>query len=136
MFSPEIAALDLKPDGELVKLEMAQIDALGLSAHAAMTESALGLAIGDGAEEGLKALLDSPAADSSPVFYMEMDAAAYYEMTGQSMLDDVELNSIPEIRDAVDRMTEAASAVTDRMDFAIRLTERGIEISSEVILHD
>ncbi len=136
MFSPEIAALGLKPDGELVKLEMAQIDALGLTAHAAMTESALGLAIGDGAEEGLKALLDSSAADSSPVLYMDMDAAAYYEMTGQSMLVDVELNSIPEIRDAVDRMTEAASAVTDRMDFAIRLTEQGIEMSSEVILHD
>jgi len=136
MFSPEIAALDIKPDGELVRLELPQIDAMGLIVHAAMTDSALGLAIGDGAEDGLKALLSSSASGSSPVVYMEGDAASYYEMSGQSMLVDVELESIPEIQDAVGRMTEAAAAVTDRIDMSIRLTERGIEIESAMTLHD
>ena len=40
MFSPELAALDLGPDGVPVRLDMAQIAATGNTVHLAMSDSA------------------------------------------------------------------------------------------------
>lgn len=139
MFSPELASLNLQPDGKPVALDLPQMAAMGISAFAALTENALAISVGEDSENELGGLLGADASDPSPFMSFSMDAARYYGFLGEAMAvsrDDQENAPSPEMRAAMQEVMEAVADVYDRMSADIRFTERGVEVVSSVTLHD
>jgi len=139
MLSPELAGLDLQPDGEPLKLDMPQAQALGGDVYVAMTDDALALSVGDGAETELAQMLNADAKDNGTFLSFSMDAARYYTFIGEAIAlsepDDEEAMS-PEFQAAMQDMMLAVADIYDRMLVDVRFTEKGIVIDSSVTLRD
>jgi len=136
MFSPELAALDIEPNGEPVELKLGQLAAMGQTVHVAMTDGALALSVGEGTEDRLGDMLDANAAKPSPFMTFDMDAARYYEFIGESMTAGQETGASPEMQAAVQKMLASVQEGVDRMSVTIDFTENGIEMNSTVTLAD
>jgi hypothetical protein len=141
MMSPDLAAVDLQPDGVPVPLALPQLQAFAKSAYAAMAQTALAVSMGSEARTRVTAVLNADSSEPPPIMSASMDASTYYELVSQSMMaeqdeEGVE-NPLPEpariaLRDAV----LAMGKMYDRMAFNVRFTARGIEMNSKVSLHD
>jgi hypothetical protein len=139
MFSPELAALEIKPDGEPVKLEIAQVAATtGQDVFLAMSDSGLAISIGDGMEQNLSAMLQATVADPAPFAAFEMDAARYYNFIGATMAARAndENPAPPEVQEAMRDILAVMEETFERMYFNVNFTEQGIEMSSKVTLAD
>ena len=139
MFSPELAALEIKPDGEPVKLEIAQIVATtDQDVFMAMSDSGLAISIGDGMEQNLSAMLKATVADPAPFTTFEMDAARYYNFVGASMAlrANGEDPAPPEVQEAMQDILAVMEETFERMFFNVNFTQQGIEMSSKVTLAD
>ncbi|MDX2412373.1 MAG: hypothetical protein QNK16_08970 [Woeseiaceae bacterium] len=140
LFSPEGAELNLQTDGKPVALDNAQIQSMGFSPYAAMTEDALAIGLGENAEEDLQNMLAVKAKEPGPFMSFSMDAARYYSFIGDAMemteQDDDGKAPPPEIQAAVSDIMDVISELYDRMSVEVDLTERGIELKSSVTLKD
>lgn len=139
MFSPELASLNLQADGKPVPLDLPQMQAMGITAFAAMNEGALAISVGEDAESELKGVLGADAADPSPFMSFSMDAARYYGFLGEAMSvadSDDENAPTPEMQAAMREVMEAVAEVYDRMSVDVSLTKRGVELHSSVTLQD
>lgn len=137
MFSPEFAALNLESNGKPLRLSMPQIDALGQVVHIAMTDDALAISVGGGMERGLSDLLKSSAPDAPPFIYTEMDAAAYYEYVGISMLGGASaVSDIPELQEAISEQNAVFQELMDKISFNVSFTGDGVVLGYEVLLKD
>lgn len=139
MFSPELASLNLNPDGKAVLLDLPQVQAVGKAVYAAMLEDAVAISVGADAESRVSSVLTAKSGEPPPMFSMSMDAGRYYGLIGDAMVidqqdEDSELS--PEAREALrDAMTSIAE-MYDRMAFDLRFTDRGVELASRVTLKD
>ena len=136
MFSPELAALDLEPDGEPVRLEMGQLAALGQTVHIAMTDDAIAVSVGEGTEDRLGAMLAASVNDPSPFMAFEMDAARYYDSIGDAMMTDGDgdIESMQELQEAMQAMMNMAKESLSRLSITVDFTEHGIALNSTVHL--
>lgn len=136
MFSPELAALSLEPDGEPVKIDMGQIAAMGQTVHVAMTDDAIAVSVGEGTEERLGDMLTASLNDPSPFMTFEMDAARYYSFLSDAMMSGRggQLESMPELQEATQEMMDAVAKSISRMSMSVEFTGNGIEINSTVHL--
>jgi hypothetical protein len=129
MFSPELAGLDLQPDGEPVLLDLPQAQMMGGDAYIAMTDDAVALSVGDGAELKLGDMLTADATDNGTLFSFGMDAGRYYEFAGEAIAQaqkDDDNPMTPAMQHATQEIMLAMAAMFDRMSVDIRLTEDGI----------
>ena len=102
-----------------------------------MTDNALAMSVGDGAETELSGMLAADAEDDGTFFSFSMDAARYYTFIGEAMAaaeTDDESPMSPEFRAAMQDMVLAVADIYDRMSVDIRFTEKGIVIDSSVTL--
>ena len=140
LFSPELAELNLQADGKPVLLNNAQIQSMGFSPYAAMTEDALAIGLGENAEKDLQKMLAVEAKEPGPLMSFSMDAARYYSFIGDAMAmaeqDDDGKAPPPEIQAAVNDIMDVISELYDRMSVDVDLTKRGIELNSSVTLKD
>jgi len=137
MFSPEFAALNLESNGDPVRLNLPQVDALGQVVHIALADDALAVSVGDGMEEGLSDLLKSSSPDDPPFIYSEIDAGAYYEYLGTSMMGGAgDLSEMPELEEAMTELNAVSKELMDKIDFNISFTDDGVLLSSDVLLKD
>jgi len=139
MFSPELAEMNLQPDGEPVALDMPQVQAMGIAAFAALTENAVAISVGDDAEAQLQSMLFADTVDSAPLLSFSMDAARYYGFLGEAITarkQDQEKGPSPEMQAAMNEIMQAVAGLYDRMSVDVRLTERGVELESSVTLRD
>lgn len=139
MFSPELANLNLRPDGKPVALDMAQMQAMGIAAFAALTDNALAISVGEEAEADVVKMLDADAPESTPFMSFSMDAARYYGFLGDAMAvsgGDKEKGPSAEMQAAMQEVMRAVADVYDRMSADVLFTERGVEIVSTVTLQD
>jgi len=137
MFSPDIAALAIEPDGEPVRLTVPQMMGTDEVLHIAMTDTALGLSVGEGMEAGLASMLNAAVPERSPFMVFEMDAARYYEFINDAILaDQGGTGAMPELQEAIGDITRIAQNALKRVSFDIYFTEHGIEMESEIILAD
>lgn len=139
MLSPELASLDLQPDGEPLQLDMPQAQMLGGDVFVAMTDDALALSVGDGAETELARMLTADATDNGTFLSFSMDAARYYTFIGEAMAlsePDDENAMSPEFQAAMQDMMLVIADIYDRMFVDVRFTEKGIVIDSSVTLRD
>ena len=136
MFSPELAALSLEPNGEPVKLEMGQIAAMNQAVYVAMTDDAIAVSVGEGTAERLGDMLAASVIDPAPFMTFEMDAARYYSFLSDAMLAGRggELESMPELQKASQEMLDAVAKSVSRMSMSVDFTEHGIEFNSTVDL--
>jgi hypothetical protein len=138
MFSPEIAAMDLEPDGEPVRFESPQLNGMVDTAYVAITENALALSVGAGTEDELGSMLTAAVSEPPPFMSMEMDGARYYDFIQQAVVlqDDGEEQTPPELKAALGDIIGVAGEMFSRMMFTVQFTERGVEFPSTVVLAD
>jgi len=138
MFSPEIAGLDIKPDGKPVRFESQRLAGAVDAAYVAMTDTALAMSIGQGTEVQLGDMLSAAVNEPHPFASMEMDTARYYEFISKTMVieDDGEDSIPPELKAAIGEAMASAGQIFSRMTVRVEFTERGIEIPSTVELSE
>lgn len=134
MFSPELASLNIEANGEPVKVEMGQLAAMRQTVHAAMTDDAIAVSVGEGTEARLSEMLQADINEPAPFVAFEMDAARYYSFISDAMISGDDPEAMPEIQDATKAMLDAISESISRMSLAVNFSEHGIEIDSTVTL--
>ena len=138
MFSPEIAMLNLQPDGKAVEFTPRQLGGVVDSAFIAMDNSALALSVGDGAKSSVTDLLGASSASPAPFMSIAMDAERYYSFIGEAMMmednGDNELSA--EGMQALSDIMTTIGELYERMMMDVHFTSRGIEIDSVVTLGD
>ena len=109
MFSPELAALDLQPDGKPVKIELPPVSPLLSEAFVAMTDNALALSLGSDQTDKLVKMLDADFADPAPFISLFMDTGRYYELVAKTIQLEKSDKVSPELVAAIsDVMTSMA----------------------------
>lgn len=139
MFSPELAGLNLQPDGKAVELSMPLLSAVAESAFAAMLDDAVAISLGANAEKRVTSVLTAKSSEPPPAFSMTMDATRYYGLIAESMMqksgnDDEELSK--QSREAMRDAMLAIGEMYDRMAVDMQYTSRGVEVQSTVTLAD
>lgn len=131
MFSPELAALDIQPDGTPVALDLPQTAWLPEPPFVALTDDTLALATGDGSRQRIERVLAAKSADPAPFMSFAGDAGRYYGMVGEAVDtagDTAELS--PEARAAIRDSMQALAAVYDRLQVDVRFTRRGVTVDA------
>lgn len=139
MFSPEIAALNLQPDGNPVALELPQLQSMGMEAFAALNEGALAISVGEEAEAEVADMLGAETVSPSPFISFSMDAARYYGFMGEAIAAGDESGAqapTPEMKDAMNEMMQSIADLYDRMSGDVLFTEHGIEVRMVEVLKD
>ena len=138
MFSPEIAGLDIEPDGVPVRFESQRLAGMVDAAYVAMTDTALAISIGQGTEARLGDMLSAAVNEPHPFASMEMDAARYYDFISKTMViqDEGEEPTPEELKAAIGETMVAFGEVFSRMTVRVEFTERGIEIPSIIELSE
>jgi hypothetical protein len=139
MFSPELAQLDVQPDGKPTRLTLPPISPALNDAFLAMTENSLAISVGAKGEAELVELLKSGYAEPSPFISMNMDGESYYgfiadsmEIAGQEQAAKGE--GSPEVTAALKRVMESFKGMLGQMTFDVEFTSRGIEMRSDTEL--
>ena len=138
MFSPEIAGLDIQPDGEPVRFESPQLAGVVDAAYVAMTDNAFAISVGHGTEARLGEMLSAAINEPHPFMSMEMDTARYYDFMAKTMVveDDEEDQTPPELKAAIGEIMVVVGDMFSRMTFQVEFTGRGIEFPSTIELSD
>jgi hypothetical protein len=140
MMDPQIAALNLVPDGKPVKLVLTQLAEFAGEAFAALSTDALSISLGEGAEANSADMLVADSAEPTPFMSMNMDSARYYSMIGEAMSQEPEgddAEKMPKaIRDAMRDVMVLSGSLYERMSVEIQFTARGVEINSTMKLSD
>ena len=135
---PEVAALNLLPDGKARALDFPQIKEFAEQAFAALSEGALSLTFGEEGEQEAEAMLSAKVDKTKPFMSFAMDARRYYEFIGEAMMEaEPEEGEEPmpeEMRVALRDAMVASGEVYERLVVNVHLTERGIELGSRMTL--
>lgn len=140
MLVPDLESLPLKPGEAPVRLPEQMIPVPGLVAFAAMTDNAIGLAVGEGEEAGLTAFLDRKAGPEGMFFSASYDMAAYLEYS-EKLGDYYQVTQNSENygqspNDAVNELGEAISSairqMADRSDSSMSFTPEGLVIENHM----
>ncbi|MGK7910726.1 MAG: hypothetical protein AB4050_04470 [Synechococcus sp.] len=146
-FNPQIASLNLQPDGEPVQLDVSQLTGQFVpgpfdSTYVAMTDDSLAVAIGESSANQLSDLFNANADDVSPILSIHLDNQRYYEIVGQALEaehatarvsgDGEEISR--EMETAIEQLMTGTGEMIDRVSMNIFFTERGIEIPSSFTL--
>ncbi len=145
MMDPELASLNLQPDGKPVKLTMASIAEFAEEAYAALSDSALSLAFGEGSESKSADMLVADSATVAPFMSISMDADEYYSFMAEAMDAEAAAETDeegeseempPAVKEAMRKAMLAGGDFYDRIAADVLFTERGIEINSRATFVD
>lgn len=140
MMDPQLAAMNLQPDGKPVKLEMAQLAEIADEAYAALSDNALAVSVGEGSETMAAELLVAESKEPAPLFSMTMDTASYYGLIGDAMMHSEPKEGEEEmplaVRTALKDVMTLMGQVYRRMSLDVTLTPKGIEMHSRLMLAD
>lgn len=138
MFSPELAALNLQPGGDPVALDLPQLQAMGVSAFAALTDSALAVSVGEESESEVQGMLDAEGSSPAPFMSFSIDAARYYSFMGEAIAagEVGEDAPTPEMQAALQNLMQSVADLYDRMSGDVLFTENGIEMHMTETLKD
>ena len=138
MMSPEVAAVNLLPDGKARLLDLPQLAELAEQAYAALSVGALAIGIGTGGDKVAETMLVAAPGASRPVFTTSVDARRYYEVIAKAVMEgEPEEDGEPmplEMREALRDTITASAEMYDRMTVNVHLTKRGVEVGSRIKL--
>jgi hypothetical protein len=104
MFSPELAALNLEPDGKPARFESPQLQSAFDAVYLAMSDNAVAMSVGDDMDQQLPDMLAAEAEDNGILLSFSMDASRYYAFIAEAMLvakEDDENPMPPEFQGAL-----------------------------------
>ena len=140
IFSPEIAALNLLPDGKARLLQLPQLAEIADQAFAALSSGGLAVSLGEGGDTNAEAMLAADVADEKPFMSVAFDAKRYYEFIGQAAMegdDSEEGEEVPmALRAAIRDAMVSSGEMYERMAFNVHFTDRGVEVSTRLTLAD
>ncbi len=135
MFSPELAALDLRPGGEPQPVPAELVPQLaGTPAWVGLSESGLGIAVGEGQDSALPNALTAGSADSA-ILSFGLDIAAYAELVSIGLANLPGQGADFDAEEAAEAMA-ALSSLYRYMAGSLHLSETGIEMRLTVDLLD
>ena len=105
------------------------------AAYAAMSDSAIAVAVGEGAAERASGALSAESVEPPLSMGFNMNASLYYQLMAQNAMDSSD-DELPEAREAMREAMLASSEIYDRMSFGLRFTEQGVVIESRATLAD
>jgi hypothetical protein len=112
---------------------------MGIDAFAVLSDDAIAISVGDGAEAELEGMISAEAAAEAPFVSFSMDASRYYGFLGDAIAAgeaDSEDAPSPKLQAALNEIMVAVADVYDRMSADVRFTPRGVEIDTSVTLKD
>ena len=140
MFSPEIAALNLLPDGKAKLLDLPQLAEIADQACAALSSKGVAVSLGEGADANAEAILQADVAKEKPFMSMAFDAKRYYEFIGQAAMEGGRSEGgeevPPAMRAAIRDAMVSSGEMYERMAFNVLFTERGVELNTRMTLAD
>ena len=136
MFLPDLTELAIAPGEPPVRLPETLIPVPGVVTFAAMSDSAIGLSVGEGEEAGLPAFLDEKAGPKDTFLSASYDMKAYMEYTdkvsAQLQTEEHSNDGHHAGVEAMQAIGEAAEKVlketTDRNTVTMKLTADGLAI--------
>jgi hypothetical protein len=138
LMSPQVAALNLLPDGKSRRLDLPELGEMAEKAFAALSSGAMSISVGEGAAQKAEAMLEADVERTSPLMSMSMDAKRYYEFVGQAMMQEDEPEEgepTPiEVREAMRDVVLSSGSIYERMFTRVHLTSRGIEVDTRMTL--
>jgi len=147
MFLPDLAGLNLVKGDPPVQIPSSLIPMTNVTAFAALSDTAIGVAFGAGEEQGLGAFLERKVAGDGTFMSLNYDTAAYLDFTrhtgrkwraGPSGADNEENRyragedqpaAVMEIAEAIQ---QAYKAVAGRSGMRLRFTDQGLVIDSRM----
>jgi hypothetical protein len=138
MFNPDVAGLNLQPDGKPIPLDLPQLTGNVETPFVAMTESALVISVGDGAETQAADMLDGALDERPPFMSLAIDAQRYYSLVGDAIAarDHGAGVPSPEKQEAMKEAMDALGNIYERMKADVRFTTRGVEIDGRITVAD
>lgn len=140
MMSPEIAALNLVPDGKAKLLNLPQLAEIAEQAFAALSDTGLSVSMGEDADTKAEAMLAADVVESKPFMSVAFDAKRYYEFVGEAAMQDDSAEGGEEVplamRTALRDAMVSSGEMYERMAFNVHLTERGVEVDTRMTLTD
>ena len=140
LMNPQIAAMNLLPDGDARKLDFPELGELAKQAFAALSNTGLSISIGDGAEQKAEAMLEADMVSTKPFMSISLDAKRYYDFVAQAVMqaeESEEQDPTPvEVREAMRDVMLSSGSIYDRMSSRVYLTSRGIEVTTQMTLLD
>ncbi|MDT8438443.1 MAG: hypothetical protein RQ729_05505 [Wenzhouxiangellaceae bacterium] len=135
MFAPAVAAMDLRPGGDPVRVPdelAAGLGQTGLEFWMAMAESALGLAVGEEQVPALQGSLAKTTVDDN-LLAGRMDISLLPQLIdfARGTIADIEDDEMAAALEVQRAQYVALAEVYDRSSFQLKLTERGIELLSQ-----
>ena len=140
MMSPEVAALNLVPDGKAKLLDLPQLAEIAEQAFAALSDTGLSVSMGADADTKAEAMLAADVVESKPFMSVAFDAKRYYEFVGEAAMQDDSTEGGEEVplamRTALRDAMVSSGEMYERMAFNVHLTERGVEVDTRMTLTD
>lgn len=141
MFLPDLAELGMTPGSPPVRLPESLIQVPGIVAYAAMTDDAIGLAVGEAEEERLPEFLDKDPGPEGMFLSANYDFAAYYQYqttleerlkAGQEQGDDDDNAHAQALLEFSEASRDAMTEMMDRNHTTMRFTADGMVINNRV----
>lgn len=142
MFSPELAAISLEPNGKPAKLDMPQINAFVDNAWVAMSADSLAVSVGPEAESRVSEVLAAEGTEPPPVMAGSLDAKRYYEAMAEDMMmfeppsDDEAADLSPAAKAALSDSMRILADLYDRQTMEVTLTDKGVEVETRITFQD
>lgn len=140
MMNPQVAAMNLLPDGKARQLDLPQLADVAEQAFAALSSAGLAVSLGEGSDERAEAMLVADGETPPPFVSVSMDSKRYYEFVGEAMMqEDASEDGEPQplaIRTALRDVMISSGELYERVSFNVHLTERGVEIDSRMTFSD
>lgn len=140
MFSPEIAALNLLPDGKAKLIDLPQLAEIADQAFAALSNGGLAVSLGEGSAANAEAMLEADVVEEKPFISAAFDAQRYYEFIAQAAMESDESEEGEEVpmalRAAIRDAMISSGEMYERLAFNVHLTDRGVEVKSRMTLAD
>ena len=137
MISPELGAI--RTDGNPVRVNLPIPLPIPLEVWAALTPTAIGVAVGPDGEARLRELLRAPVSDARPFMSFDMDAQRYYELFGDIMNAAAAFDQtmLPEQTLALNQiMAQFSNGPFEREYYDVRFTANGVEMPTTITLSD
>ena len=140
MMVPQVAEMNLLPDGKAKALDLPQLAEIADKAFVALSNVGISVAMGEGSAENSEAMLVADVEMPPPFVSFSMDSKRYYDFVGDALMQENETEdgeSEPlALRTAMRDVMVSSGALYERVSVNVHLTERGVEIGSRMTLSD
>jgi len=129
MLVPSLAELNLAPGEPPVRIPSEILPIPGLVLYAAQSQSALGLSVGEGQQQGLANFIKQQGKANGTFLSVNYDTASYLDMAGQISADFIDADGAAGFAES---FREVYRSMADRSDTRMGFTKDGLVIDSKM----